>query len=76
MRVSGLCSFCCWVIAHQLSLAFPDLAGWEGSCLVSKRVYAIEHPLRRCHSALGCLPPPVPDAQWCFKAGKLPPNLG
>lgn len=27
MRVSGLCSFCCWVIAHQLSLAFPDLAG-------------------------------------------------
>lgn len=51
-------------------------SGWEGSCLVSKRVYAIEHPLRRCHSALGCLPPPVPDAQWCFKAGKLPPNLG
>lgn len=32
-------------------------SGWEGSCFVSKRVYAHEHPLSRCHSALGAFLP-------------------
>lgn len=27
MKVSVLCQFCCWVIAHQRSLRFEDLAG-------------------------------------------------
>lgn len=37
--------------------------GWEGSLFVPKWVYALEHPLSRCHSALGCLPPPAAAAQ-------------
>lgn len=64
------------LLGHSPSLFGICRSGWEGSCFVSKRVYAHEYPLSRCHSALGCLPPPAPAAQWCFKAGKFPPNLG
>jgi len=51
------------VIQCEVDGALWDLFLLEGSHFARKWVYALEHPLSRCRSALGCLPLPAAAAQ-------------